>query len=452
MYKPTNHFASHEPEQAASSGADALDLARKFVRALVDRSTISIEVQKSAIEGLAYGSLKPVVKDTLVEDTKALGRLSALLGESSIDKSSVFGVLTILKNITDYPPIQSDEQKKMSELRAYADADNKQEQAEPESEEKVRTRCMAVIQSGLVAVLVQKRLDESPAALVLIVQIMNSLAREQKHRGQLAQQGVVRAMVYVQAKGGMTSNSQKDQIDRVASHALARILISVNPNHVFTASNPAISALQPLLSLITPNDMEADANLLPTFEALLALTNLASIHEQGIREAIIRTSWPQLEELMLHANAMIQRAAVELVCNLMASPECVAKFADGSKQSQSRLGILLALTDAKDLATRKAAGGALAMLSEWDAAVQAILNGDKSIKMVLGMCDDDSDEMKHRGIVCLTNIISVPGSAATRGLEAVQAAGGAHTVRNAIQQANVSEVRQLGLALLKKLG
>jgi hypothetical protein len=108
------------------------------------------------------------------------------------------------------------------------------------------------------------------------------------------------------------------------------------------------------------------------FEGLLALTNLAST-EGSIREQIIRIGWTKVEELLLHDNVMIQRATVELVCNLMASPTGVAKFADGSKAASNRLHILLALADAEDFATRRAAGGAVAMLTEWDKACEAVV-------------------------------------------------------------------------------
>jgi len=181
---------------------------------------------------------------------------------------------------------------------------------------------------------------------------------------------------------------------RTAAHALARILISVNPSHVFSNALPVTSAIRPLLSLLEDDPSTDRRDLLATFESLLALTNLASTEDDTARDAIIRLAWPKLEDLLLSDSTPVQRATVELVCNLMASQQGIAKFADGSKQSDNRLHILLALAGAEDMATRRAAGGALAMLTGWDVVVDAVVQRERGVHV--------SDEFLHTGFLLLT--------------------------------------------------
>ncbi|KAL8869130.1 MAG: hypothetical protein Q9198_007968, partial [Flavoplaca austrocitrina] len=109
------------------------------------------------------------------------------------------------------------------------------------------------------------------------------------------------------------------------AHALARILISIDPTLVFPAagSPPLTSATRPILSLLKQSDAEVSEgprDLLPKFEALLALTNLASTPSEEATVVIIRQMLGVLEDFLLSNNKMIQRAATELVCNFMTSP------------------------------------------------------------------------------------------------------------------------------------
>jgi len=67
------------------------------------------------------------------------------------------------------------------------------------------------------------------------------------------------------------------------------------------------------------------------------------------------------------------------------------------------------------------------------------------------MCEDDSDEMRHRGVVCLLNIVSAPGEVGKDGLAKVKAVNGADTLRTALQKSKNPQVLQAGITVLKKL-
>jgi hypothetical protein len=274
----------------------------------------------------------------------------------------------------------------------------------------------------------------------------------------MAQQGALKLLlqIYDITTGASTSASSVPAIHepsdetaaRTAAHALSRILISVNPSHVFSASLPVTSAIRALVKLLADDPTSDRRNLLPTFEALLALTNIASTDDNA-RNNIIRLAWPQIEDLVLSDNKLVQRATVELICNLCASPTGVAKFADGSPQAKNRLHILLALADARDLQTRMASGGALNMIVEYEPGVDAILKQDNGIRNILGMCADDDEGMLHRGLAALRSMIFAEGEVGKKATEALKKNDAKEVVTKALKMTRSPEILQLGVEVLK---
>lgn len=312
----------------------------------------------------------------------------------------------------------------------------------------VEKRCKAVFEAGVVPMLVTHSQHGSTASLGLVVTIVSSLARTSSIRGKIAQQGGVKLLLHAYNAFPEDNISAR----RTTAHALARILISTNPSHVFGGSTPLPlnSAIRPLLLLLEDDPTVEQRDLLPTFESLLALTNLASTDDEA-RNPIIRLAWPQIENLMLENNKLVTRAAVELICNLAQSPEGVAKFADGGKPANKRMHILLALTDAEDLATRKAAGGAIASLTEWDTAVSAILSRDRGVKNLLQLCIEKDEDLRHRGVVCVLNIVTAPGKVGDEGVKKVKEEDGVEKLKECLKLSRSQEVLGLCVEALKKI-
>ena len=409
-----------------------------------------------AIEGLAYTTLQPKMKEDVAGNKDLVKKVVASL---KAKPGGAFGCLTVFSNLTMYKPAMTAEQKKMAQLKDYANQQKPAPENPLDNDQHVTARCKKVLDADIVpAIVAVCKQTSSPTNVALIVNILLSLAKDQHHRAKMTQQGSVRLLMQIRdrlAKSDKPS-TEASQIERNAAHALARLLISTNPEHVFSSSLPASSAVSALVTLLSIDRDSEHRNLLPTFEALLALTNLASMQDDSIRDLQLRLLWTELEDhlLLLSSNALVSRASVELLCNLMASPTCVAKFVgDGSKRESTRLRILLALTDVEDLPTRRAAGGALAMLTEWDAAVKSIVEQaeDKGVKQLLGMCTDESEEVKHRGFVCVGNVASAPGETGKKGLERVKAADGVVTLQEALKATKAKEVTAAGVEVLKTL-
>ncbi|KAK5107874.1 hypothetical protein LTR62_000584 [Meristemomyces frigidus] len=419
------------------------------------------EARDQAIEGLAYTSLQSKMKERIADDTALLRSLVSALTQS---KTAVFGCLTIFANLVAYKAPLSEEQKKMTQLHAYANSSKVAPDDPLEEDKHVTARCKRVLDANTVPALVaasQQSLSTSNTTLILSVLL--SLSKDQKHRPKMAQQGAVRLLLQLRERTLHSSSPNPSAtttttLSLTASHALSRLLISLNPSHLFSPTLPASTAVSALLPLLSADQSQSNdpgpRDLLPVFEALLALTNLASMPDDATpREQIIRTALPQIEDLLFSAHVFVQRASVELVCNLMASPSCIALFADSSSDSKRRLLILLALTDVADLASRRAAGGALAMMSEWDIAVTALLDvkEGKGMQALLGMCQDESMEVRMRGLVCLGNVVGAVGEVGERGQKAVLGAGGAERVREGLEGVKDGEVLAAGVEVLRLL-
>ena len=457
--------AKHEDQKASKADDDVSELVDLFT------NTLSVEEGRTisdSIEGLAYTSLKPEVKERLSKDKAFLKHLLQALEDNTNVPEIVVGGLSIVSNLAHFQPNQSEEQKRISQLKAYANASKPADLSPLENEDHVKGRCTALVDAGAVATLVKLNKTSSNATVQLTDQVLLSLARSSKDRGKLAQQGAVKLLVLHAQKAALPPSTPKSPKspkspfkatapDHNAAHALARVLISLNPVHVFPASgSPHISdAVPPLVTLLKPPQggpfSDQPRDLLPVFESLLALTNLASSPDQTAAAAIIRLAWDDAEDLLLNDNTMLRRAATELICNLTPFPNGAAKFADGSQRAKRRLHILLAMADVDDLKTRLAAGGALAMLSEHDSVIPAILDLKRGVEILLEMCSDADEGLVHRGIVVVRNVVCEEGENGRRGKEAVKAASGVEKLKEVMRRNKNPEVLQIGIEALKEI-
>ncbi|KAK1761455.1 myosin-binding striated muscle assembly central-domain-containing protein [Echria macrotheca] len=438
------HSDAPEPRvQAAETSIE--ELSERFTKVFItDQEQVNI-----ATEGLAYASLQPKVKETLSKNPDFLKALVKKLETAPAKSPLTYGALSILVNLTVYQPVQSEEQKKMNQLKAYANAAGKLQPDPLNDHDHVTERCKRVFEAGVTPVLVKHSKNGSVASLTLIISIIFSLSTTMSLRGQLAQQGAVR--VLIAAWTALPETEVKAR--RTAAQALARILITTNPALVFggTRPIPQSNAIRPLVSIIMPDPEAETRDLLPTFEALMALTNLAST-DDDTRRSIVRLAWDDIEEQLLSSNSRVTTAAVELVCNLVQSPtEALSLYADGKPQANNRLKILVALADAEDVPTRSAAGGALASLTNHEAVVRAIATRERGPEIVLGLCVDDDEDLRHRGAFIVLNMATAAGEAGKLAREKLMAAHGDKVMVSCAKKSRRAEVVELAAEALKAL-
>ncbi|XPS98042.1 SWI5-dependent HO expression protein 4 [Ascochyta lentis] len=440
---------SENPQIVTPAKVDQSDLIANFKSMVISTDAGN---KQDSVEGLAYASLQPRFREDLSQDSQFLTRLIETMSAPSVPGNIIFGGLTIFANVTMFLPIQSDEEKRMAQLKAYA---NVQKPSAPDdllNNDHATARCKRVLEAGIVPLLVQLCKKGSANILSQSSQILLNLSNDKKSRGLMTQQGAVKLLIITWEHMASTAASSKTgttpfppTAQPVTAQALSRLLISVNPALAFNSALPPTSAIRPLQSQLTRT--ESSTWQLHAFEALLALTNLASLDETT-QNSIIRSAFDTIvDDLLLSNHSMLQRAATELVCNLMASAQCIEKFADGSPRAKHRLHLLLAMTDVEDKATRSAAGGGLAaLLSCGDITVEPFLKQERGVDFLLGLCQDDDDELRHRGVACLGSVAEVAA-----GVDVLKRKGAVETVMTVLKETHSPLVLQACEDALAKL-
>ncbi|KAI2465611.1 putative actin cytoskeleton organization protein [Annulohypoxylon bovei var. microspora] len=405
--------------------------------------------KRLSVEGLAYATIQPTVKEEVARNKELVKTLVKILGDAPAKSPLTYGALSVFMNLTRYQPTQSEEEKKMSQLKAYANASGKLGPTNPLNDsDHVSERCKRVFEAGIVPILVTHSRHGSVASLNLIVSIISALSVTASLRGQLAQQGAVNLLI----AACTALPDSESQAKRTSAQALARILISTDPALVFggTRARPQNTAIRPLIYILSPDPAAETRDLLPTFEALMALTNLAST-DDDTRATIIRTAWTEIEEQLLSSNHLVSKAAVELVCNLVQCVEGVALYAAGDQQAANRLHILLALADAEDEGTRSAAGGALASLTSFEAVVTGIVKRKRGVEVVLGLCSEKREDLRHRGVFVVYNMVACEGEAGKMARKEMRDKNGIEVLKECVKSSRSAEVVEVTIQSLKIL-
>lgn len=433
----------------------------------------------TALEGLAFTSLISDIKLRIMSKITILENLVTVISKYTREIPWVYCALSVFVNVTTYAPKLSAEQKRLNKLKQYSEgaklaAENSDEKgpntnSQPsfeddpkESDQMVAARCKKVLSSTK---LVTELTISTPHFTIVCkdatAKILRNLATEKSTRSTFVQFGGVSILLYLllPIEPGKNISVEEDSENEmrgivnwsnyrvgprdlvIATSALARILISVDPKLALsTKVSPAI-VVRPLLRQLTnsglvgnapvmdrptgpegvlgslsslPDSGYSDLPLLDVFEALLALTNVAADDETS-RALIVRLGWQRIEILLTSSNDLVQRGAVELVCNLASSPYCAEKFFDIEKskgQCLSRLELLAALTDVDDLPARSAALGAVALLLGWGSIASDVIA--KSTKLVTRLFDIVGEETNAgiliRALSALETLISEASS------------------------------------------
>ena len=417
-----------------------------------------------AVEGLAYLSVDPSVKELLSSDPAFLKGLFATVphrkgswaqaSEEEIGMTPLYGTALIIANLCAYKPHLTEEETQIAKLRKLAKSSGATETtpgSTPEEDKRndnahVLARGHRLVSAGaLDALTAIVRATESRAVRLLVGKSFLSLIEDRESRGKVLQAGGAKALntIIRGLLSSSTKSSKAPELDAPSMEtiqALAKLAITSSPVQVF-GPNPGASldSIRPFSLMLT----SSSSNLLQRFEAMMALTNLASQSEEAANKiSNFDGLMNRVELFMLEEHIMIRRAATELICNLVAGSEDVFNKFGGSKDvgSKSKLQVLAAMCDVDDLPTRLAASGALATLTSSPDACQFLLelqNERGRILPILGSLIDptivppsdisDVEEVQeigsstavdpglvHRGVVCVRNLFVGIENAAAR--------------------------------------
>lgn len=401
-----------------------------------------------AVEGLTYLSLNSTVKKTLANNT-ILKQLFSFVpkrkaaADVTNNSTLIYGVLAIVSNLCGYKLRLSQEQQQIAKLRRMAESGKQtgrqdvEEQSDPlESEREVQARCHSAISCGALDVLATASGLDSQGIRSSVGQVLLSLAENKENRGEILKGGGSKTLTRIIQSTSSSSDSLPQEALQ-AIQALAKLAITAPPIQVFGPDEGnVLDAIRPFSQLL----LHPSATMLQQFEAMMALTNLAS-HGPTFASRVANTPHilSKIELLVLEDHTLMRRAATELICNLVAGSEHVFERYAGANDnpsrstsrdvsSKSKIHVLIAMSDVEDLPTRLAASGALAMLTSMRTACEAIFDLQMErhraflvlaqlIDPSVHASDDDAageefsvalgdPGLVHRGVICTRNLLS----------------------------------------------
>lgn len=343
------------------------------------------DIRKWAAEGLSYLTLDADVKEKLIEDLPALRALLELAKTG--DQSVLYGVVTTLVNLVN----AYDKQEILPELKKLAEYAKQHvpEEHELDDPDFVAKRVVILAKEGVTTALVALSKTESDNSKEMIARVFNALCAEKDNRGIIVQQGGAKVLILLSLKG--TANGK-----RHAAQALSRIGITINPEVAFPGQR-ALEVVRPFL-----NQLHPDCESLENFEALMALCNLAGMNET-VRKRILRESGlTHIEQYVTEDHLMLSRAACQVMCNLVMSPDVVKAF----ERQNDRLKLMMLYCEEEDEDTTIASSGCLAILTGTsDKCCQKVFEVTRWLEILRVMVANPSPDVQHRGCVVILNCI-----------------------------------------------
>ncbi|KAL8446730.1 hypothetical protein Emed_004837 [Eimeria media] len=236
----------------------------------------------------------------------------------------------------------------------------------------------------------------SPNVLLAAGRAFHLLAKDEKARGRMVQEGVLGALL---TAIGALKASPEDQRD--LQQAAAQLCISVNPSlFAYHEALDLIPALLPLLS---------EGHELLQYEGALALTNLTSVSQEVQQRAFAAGAWSRFSDLVFSENDLLRAAGLEGCCNLAGCRKVQEALGEKAKNNQEtqdlRLLLAFCMETANPRAQQAAAGGLATLLQHPDIA-QALpkYEGYKNLFIALDEAKEEQGPLLDRLVACLYNV------------------------------------------------
>ncbi|KAJ6503228.1 P-loop containing nucleoside triphosphate hydrolase protein [Mycena vitilis] len=476
------------PSEAQAQDDELADVMKGLVISGDDQSSIA-----DAVEGLAYLSVDPTVKDTLSRDPIFLKRLFSLVPRRKSPNATaeppnttlLYGVLLTISNLCAYRPRLTEEQAQIAKLKRMANAAKNSQEPNPSStlddDEAVKARVQRLVAAGVLDVFPGTVPGtESLGIRVVAGKALLNIIEDRDNRGKVLQNGgakllgliIKHAMSTLSADSKSKEKAALDATYLEPIQALAKLAITASPVQVFGPNDGAVyDAIRPFSIML----QHPASTLLQRFEAMMALTNLSS-HSAETASRIAKADGllSSVELLLLEEHTLIRRASMELICNLISGSDAVFERYGGAENmsgTKSKLQIVLAMSDVSDLGTRIAASGALATLTDAPSACKGLISLQLERHRMLPILaqlvdpstapetDDDEGSMEgdpglvHRGIVCARNILLSIEDGETRNQVAKEAvkAGLVQGLVNVVKSSPGEAVLQPAMEALKWL-
>ncbi|CAD6647192.1 XXYS1_4_G0029770.mRNA.1.CDS.1 [Saccharomyces cerevisiae] len=379
----------------------------------VNESVVKLEeVPKveMSVEALAYLSLKASVK-IMIRNNESFTEILLTMIKSQKMTHCSYGLLVIMANLSTLPEESNGSSQSINDLKNYADLKGPGADkvgAEKESKEDILLfNEKYILRTDLISFLKREIQNLSPNCKQQVVRVIYNITRSKNFIPQcISQGGTTIILEYLANKQDIG-----EPIRILGCRALTRMLIFTNPGLIFKKYS-ALNAI-PFLFELLPRSTPVDDNplhndeqikLTDNYEALLALTNLASSETSDGEEVckhIVSTKiyWSTIEYLMLDENVPLQRSTLELISNMMSHPLTIAaKFFNlENPQSLRNFNILVKLLQLSDVESQRAVAAIFANIATTIPLIaKELLTKKELIENAIQIFADQIDDIELR--------------------------------------------------------
>lgn len=343
------------------------------------------------LEAMVYLASLSVMKNKISQDKKVFAHLLEFTRSNSVLN---YGVSALMLKLVEFP---TKEEAELSKLRALAN-----QMVSTENSKDIENRIITMMENGKLAIGIlnnllknmQKRENTTSSkdqTLLNVAKSFLSISFVQRFRVIVAQNGGVSTLCAL-------AEVPNEAIRNISCYAICRLCASLDPSIIFF-NQKYLDFVIPFLNFLN------DESELKQFESLLALTNLESIQDSMIYDKIIsHEGIKRFYDLLFSNNERIRCAAAEALCNLFSYEKAAVMF----YEKKFELKIFVALCDATDGNTRRAASGILATLTFYPLFCDLLLNSDRILEVAISLINEKGneqyEELLHRALQIIANL------------------------------------------------
>lgn len=293
---------------------------------------------------------------------------------------------------------QYDELKSMQKTSEEKEFDEEPELKE-DSPEQCAVRIAKMAQANVPRALCLLADGASDKTLGEVVTGLNRMANEPSVRGSMIQQGVLSKLIKIEKEEKNPSELRK-KILRNIRHCIGKLLVTTNPGLLTSAQR--MGSIKPLIQLIR----DVASTELQQFEALMALTNIASIGDDTKNKIVAERGLATFKFAMFSDHEMVKQAATEALCNMVGNQAFMEQLCEAD---ELRLWLALASDYEEHYACARAAAGCLAMATQAAEIARTLISLDTFKKRMDETLESGSLEIVHRMLVVILNLAELGG-------------------------------------------
>ncbi|KAH7728119.1 UNC-4 protein5 protein [Aphelenchoides avenae] len=368
-----------------------LELASKCKAFIMDINKYSVEVRRFACEGLSYLSLDADIKEYIVDDPLLLRALVSLA--KSAGALCVYTLASIYVNLSNaYKKPKVENEEELIKLAQFA-KHHVPETHPKDTEDFIEKRVRRLVEDGAVSACVAVSKTESKNALDQLARCLLSFSSYEDLCGQIISEGGAKLLLHIYKNG-----SEDGKIP--AAHALAKLGVKSDPNIAFPGQR-MYEVVKPMVELLHP-DVEGR----PNYDALLTLTNLASVSDSVRKRIMKEKAVPKIEEYwFMTDHEDLRAAAAELLLNLLILDEF---FEEVVKPGTDRLKLWALYCAEGEDRLRLASSGGFAILTQDKVACRRFIDEIKSWSdLFMEICMSEDPEVQRRCLIGIANMVEL---------------------------------------------